>query len=117
MLLTTLYIFQFIKYLFVDINWTIFAAIVRYIGGVEFADGCWLGLELKTAAGKNDGSVQGKQYFTCKPAHGVMVRPSRVSVKGINGTKLLGDQHHLLNTSRHETSDSNPMLDSSKASD
>ncbi|ELU18914.1 hypothetical protein CAPTEDRAFT_180238 [Capitella teleta] len=64
--------------------------IVRYMGAVEFAEGVWLGLELRGPKGKNDGSVQGKRYFTCRPNHGLLVRPSKVSVRGINGAKLLG---------------------------
>ena len=63
--------------------------VVRYIGPVDFADGIWLGLELRSANGKNDGAVQGKRYFTCKPGHGLLVRPKKVSVRGINGSKLL----------------------------
>lgn len=64
-------------------------ATVRYIGNVEFANGIWLGVELRKPKGKNDGSVQGQRYFTCKPNHGLMVRPNRVTVRGINGSKLL----------------------------
>ena len=77
---------------------------------MEFADGCWLGLEVKANAGKHDGTVQGKRYFTCRLNRGVMVKPSKVSVKGINGAKLLGDQHQNLNSSMKLDS-------SSKASD
>lgn len=62
---------------------------VRYIGPVDFADGTWLGIELRSPKGKNDGSVQGKRYFVCKPGHGLLVRPNRVTVRGINGAKLL----------------------------
>ncbi|XP_023229484.1 CAP-Gly domain-containing linker protein 4-like [Centruroides sculpturatus] len=64
-------------------------ATVRYIGNVEFASGIWLGVELRKPKGKNDGSVQGHRYFSCKPNHGLMVRPNRVTVRGINGSKLL----------------------------
>uniref|UniRef100_A0A7N4P1K0 CAP-Gly domain containing linker protein family member 4 n=1 Tax=Sarcophilus harrisii TaxID=9305 RepID=A0A7N4P1K0_SARHA len=66
-------------------------AIIRYVGPTDFAPGTWLGLELKSARGKNDGSVGDKRYFTCKPNHGVLVRPSRVTYRGINGSKLVDD--------------------------
>jgi len=58
---------------------------------VDFAEGLWLGVALKTAKGKHDGCVQGRRYFTCKPGHGLLVRPSRVTVRGINGSKLRVD--------------------------
>ncbi|KFO77416.1 CAP-Gly domain-containing linker protein 4 [Cuculus canorus] len=64
---------------------------VRYIGPTDFAPGIWLGLELRSAKGKNDGSVGEKRYFTCKLNHGVLVRPSRVTYRGINGAKLVDD--------------------------
>ncbi|XP_038607082.1 CAP-Gly domain-containing linker protein 4 isoform X1 [Tachyglossus aculeatus] len=65
--------------------------IIRYVGPADFAPGIWLGLELRNAKGKNDGSVADKRYFTCKPNHGVLVRPSRVTYRGINGSKLVDD--------------------------
>ncbi|XP_015270376.1 PREDICTED: CAP-Gly domain-containing linker protein 4 isoform X4 [Gekko japonicus] len=65
--------------------------IIRYIGPTDFAPGVWLGLELRSAKGKNDGLVGDKRYFTCKPNHGVLVRPSRVTYRGINGAKLVDD--------------------------
>ncbi|KAF4800474.1 CAP-Gly domain containing linker protein family member 4 [Turdus rufiventris] len=64
---------------------------IRYIGPTDFAPGIWLGLELRSAKGKNDGSVGEKRYFTCKLNHGVLVRPSRVTYRGISGTKLVDD--------------------------
>lgn len=64
---------------------------IRYIGPTNFAPGIWLGLELRSAKGKNDGSVGEKRYFTCKPKYGVLVRPSRVTYRGINGVKLVDD--------------------------
>ncbi|XP_060610111.2 CAP-Gly domain-containing linker protein 4 isoform X2 [Anolis sagrei] len=64
---------------------------IRYIGPTDFAPGIWLGLELRSAKGKNDGSVGDKRYFSCKPNHGVLVRPSRVTYRGINGMKLVDD--------------------------
>ncbi|XP_004686094.1 PREDICTED: CAP-Gly domain-containing linker protein 4 [Condylura cristata] len=64
---------------------------VRYVGPTDFASGIWLGLELRSAKGKNDGAVGDKRYFTCKPRHGVLVRPSRVTYRGINGSKLVDE--------------------------
>eukprot|EP00079_Xenopus_tropicalis_P035679 XP_017949450.1 PREDICTED: CAP-Gly domain-containing linker protein 4 [Xenopus tropicalis] len=64
-------------------------ALIRYIGPTDFAPGVWLGLELRSAKGKNDGSVGEKRYFHCKAQHGILVRPSRVTYRGINGSKLV----------------------------
>ena len=64
---------------------------IKYIGPVHFADGVWLGVEFRHESGKNDGTVNGRRYFTCAPNHGLMVRPNRVSIRGINGAKLLLD--------------------------
>ncbi|XP_059504616.1 CAP-Gly domain-containing linker protein 4-like isoform X3 [Stegostoma tigrinum] len=66
-------------------------ATIKYIGPTDFAPGIWLGLELRSPKGKNDGSVGEKRYFTCKPNYGVLVRPSRVTYRGINGTQLVDD--------------------------
>ncbi|KAM9842762.1 CAP-Gly domain-containing linker protein 4 [Aulostomus maculatus] len=64
-------------------------AFIRYLGTADFAPGLWLGLELRSPKGKNDGSVGGRRYFTCRPGHGVLVRPSRVTYRGINGSRLM----------------------------
>ncbi|KAI0272584.1 CAP Gly-rich domain-containing protein [Gloeopeniophorella convolvens] len=55
---------------------------VRYVGLTEFNNtgGVWVGIEYDEPIGKNDGSVQGKRYFTCAPKFGVFVRPDRVTV-------------------------------------
>lgn len=45
-----------------------------------FAAGNWVGVELESAGGKNDGSVGGVRYFTCPPGRGVMVRPGGVQL-------------------------------------
>ncbi|KAF3826473.1 hypothetical protein GH733_008998 [Mirounga leonina] len=37
---------------------------VRYVGPTDFASGTWLGLELRSAKGKNDGAVGDTRYFT-----------------------------------------------------
>ncbi|XP_078506005.1 kinesin-like protein KIF13B isoform X1 [Lissotriton helveticus] len=57
---------------------------VRYVGPTHFEEGTWVGVELDLPAGKNDGSVGGKQYFKCNPGYGVLVRPDRL--KKANGS-------------------------------
>ena len=52
--------------------------LVRFCGQTQFATGKWVGVELAELKGKNDGSVQGQSYFTCKMGHGVFVRPSQI---------------------------------------
>ncbi|XP_064363054.1 kinesin-like protein KIF13A isoform X3 [Dromaius novaehollandiae] len=52
---------------------------VRYVGTVDFSDGIWIGVELNVQLGKHDGTVKGREYFHCKPRHGVFVRPGRLT--------------------------------------
>lgn len=77
---------------------------VRYIGPTDFGDGIWVGVELRTAKGKNDGSVQGKRYFSCRHDHGLLVRPNKITVRGINGAKLVSEMY---GQTGHETSVTN----------
>uniref|UniRef100_A0A4W4GT44 Dynactin subunit 1 n=1 Tax=Electrophorus electricus TaxID=8005 RepID=A0A4W4GT44_ELEEL len=53
---------------------------VAYIGATLFATGKWVGVILDEPKGKNDGTVQGKSYFTCKENHGIFVRQSQIQV-------------------------------------
>lgn len=53
---------------------------IRFSGATSFSGGKWIGIELDEPQGKNDGTVQGVRYFTCKMGHGVFVRPSQVKV-------------------------------------
>uniref|UniRef100_A0A3P9KHH4 Dynactin subunit 1 n=1 Tax=Oryzias latipes TaxID=8090 RepID=A0A3P9KHH4_ORYLA len=52
---------------------------VAYIGTTLFASGKWVGIILDEPKGKNDGTVQGKRYFTCEENHGIFVRQSQVT--------------------------------------
>uniref|UniRef100_A0A8C5U1F0 Dynactin subunit 1 n=1 Tax=Malurus cyaneus samueli TaxID=2593467 RepID=A0A8C5U1F0_9PASS len=53
---------------------------VVYMGATLFATGKWIGVILDEAKGKNDGTVQGRRYFTCEENHGIFVRQSQIQV-------------------------------------
>ncbi|KAJ7650592.1 dynactin [Roridomyces roridus] len=59
--------------------------VVRFSGSTSFMAGKWIGIELFEANGKNDGTVQGVSYFTCKPNYGIFVRSSQI--KGTYGSE------------------------------
>ncbi|CAK7209532.1 hypothetical protein SCUCBS95973_000472 [Sporothrix curviconia] len=59
--------------------------IIRFAGQPHFAPGDWVGVELESAIGKNDGSVQGERYFDCAMGHGMFLRPRAVTVIGMAG--------------------------------
>lgn len=53
---------------------------VAYVGATMFASGKWIGVILDEPKGKNDGTVQGKEYFKCTENHGIFVRQSQIAV-------------------------------------
>lgn len=53
---------------------------VRFYGSTSFSPGKWVGIELFDPDGKNDGTINGVKYFTCKPTYGIFVKPSQVKV-------------------------------------
>lgn len=53
---------------------------VRFCGPTKFAPGKWVGIELTEPKGKNDGTIDGFEYFKCKQPYGVFVRPSQVKL-------------------------------------
>ncbi|KAJ7508441.1 dynactin [Mycena galericulata] len=59
--------------------------VVRFSGNTSFMAGKWIGIELYEPNGKNDGSVNGTAYFTCKPGYGIFVRASQI--KGTYGSE------------------------------
>ncbi|KAJ2715040.1 hypothetical protein H4R19_001417, partial [Coemansia spiralis] len=63
---------------------------LRYLGPINGKPGVWAGVELHVAGtGKNDGSVAGKSYFTCPPASGIFVAPSKIEpLKAGPGSQL-----------------------------
>eukprot|EP01061_Rhynchopus_euleeides_P021078 TRINITY_DN3427_c3_g3_i1.p1 TRINITY_DN3427_c3_g3~~TRINITY_DN3427_c3_g3_i1.p1 ORF type:complete len:248 (+),score=73.90 TRINITY_DN3427_c3_g3_i1:45-746(+) len=48
--------------------------VVRFVGTTYFAPGQWVGIELAAPEGKNNGTVQDRQYFSCPPLHGIFVK-------------------------------------------
>lgn len=54
---------------------------VRFMGTTSFAADMWVGIELDSPVGKNDGSVQGVHYFQCPDSHGLFVKPDAVSLE------------------------------------
>jgi len=53
--------------------------IVRWVGNTKFGKaGLWYGVELDVPHGKNNGTVEGKEYFRCEENHGIFVRKSKL---------------------------------------
>ena len=59
------------------------------MGATDFAPGKWVGVELFEARGKNNGIVNGKEYFRCPDQHGLFLRSSQVQVRPCCGRRGL----------------------------
>lgn len=53
--------------------------VIVFIGETHFSTGEWAGVILDGPVGKNDGSVAGRQYFSCEANHGIFARQSKLS--------------------------------------
>uniref|UniRef100_A0A7N8Y5M9 Dynactin subunit 1 n=1 Tax=Mastacembelus armatus TaxID=205130 RepID=A0A7N8Y5M9_9TELE len=71
---------------------------VAYIGATLFASGKWVGVILDEPKGKNDGTVQGKRYFTCEENHGIFVRQSQVSHRNVFDLGSFSPDQYLIHT-------------------
>ena len=62
--------------------------IVKYIGPIQEkkTEGDYVGLELEKPIGKNNGTHNGKVYFTTKPNHGIFLKPTSLAL--MDGTPV-----------------------------
>ena len=65
--------------------------VVQFVGETHFAPGAWVGIELDTAAGKNNGTVKGVTYFACAEHRGLFVKKAVVQLVGT----AFGSRYHL----------------------
>jgi Ran GTPase-activating protein (RanGAP) involved in mRNA processing and transport len=65
--------------------------VVHFVGETHFAPGAWVGIELDTAAGKNNGTVKGVTYFACAERRGLFVKKAVVQLVGT----AFGSRYHL----------------------
>ena len=76
--------------------------VVAYVGPVDFAEGSdWVGVRLTGSSvgqGKNDGSVQGKSYFTAPANSGMFVRNAAVQRRTLTRLEELRLRRELNST-------------------
>ncbi|KAL1423211.1 hypothetical protein MTO96_021198 [Rhipicephalus appendiculatus] len=53
---------------------------VAFLGNTSFSSGRWVGVVLDEPKGKNNGTVQGRTYFSCADNHGIFVRQSQLRI-------------------------------------
>ncbi|CAO3595737.1 unnamed protein product [Absidia cylindrospora] len=56
---------------------------IQYVGPVSFAKGTWIGLELESRLGKNNGCVSGVTYFRTDPQRGLFVKQDDFTIISI----------------------------------
>ena len=75
---------------------------VKFIGRTHFASGIWVGIELSDPSGKNSGIVHGQKYFSCKPSHGLFVRPNSCSIAGASAVTDVSENKGIFRKSSEE---------------
>ncbi|KAI6653197.1 CAP-Gly domain-containing linker protein 4-like [Oopsacas minuta] len=63
--------------------------IIKYMGPTELGEGLWLGVEFSKPIGKPDSKVNLRDYFKCRPNFSLLLRPSKLTYRGINCMKIL----------------------------
>jgi len=61
------------------------SGVLRFRGRTQFYSGEWCGVELDALLGKNNGTVQGVEYFKCASNFGLFVRPAAVALPVATG--------------------------------
>eukprot|EP00484_Ammonia_sp_Unknown_P030416 CAMPEP_0197036816 /NCGR_PEP_ID=MMETSP1384-20130603/14199_1 /TAXON_ID=29189 /ORGANISM="Ammonia sp." /LENGTH=1484 /DNA_ID=CAMNT_0042467033 /DNA_START=103 /DNA_END=4557 /DNA_ORIENTATION=+ len=54
---------------------------LKFVGIVDFADGCWYGVELEEPMGENNGTSNGRLYFECMDYYGVFCQSKDIQSK------------------------------------
>lgn len=52
--------------------------VLAFLGTTQFAKGNWAGIVLDSLEGKNNGSVNGVQYFECEPNRGLFAKQEKI---------------------------------------
>ena len=58
----------------------VMAGTIRYVGPTHFAEGVWVGVEIDLPRGRNNGSIDGHEYFECKPNYGLFAPPQKITI-------------------------------------
>ncbi|UYV69631.1 CLIP1 [Cordylochernes scorpioides] len=73
--------------------------VIQYLGPTRFAAGEWAGIVLDQPLGKNNGTVDGIQYFQCDPLYGLFSKTSKLAREPLNpfnnGAKTSSQQLQL----------------------
>ncbi|KAJ3888804.1 dynactin [Lentinula edodes] len=89
----------------VELSSGIGTGVVRFNGYTDFKPGKWVGVELFEKNGKNDGSVGGIRYFSCKGGmgYGVFVRGSQIKRIVGNEREKEGERKMSVSAARRPT--------------
>jgi dynactin 1 len=79
---------------------------IKFIGHTMFAPGIWIGVELTTSDGKNNGSVQGHYYFHCPMNYGLFIREEFVTP--LEEEKPIRSAAHISSSSNNNAA-ANPL--------
>ena len=82
---------------------------IAFLGPTQFARGVWAGVVLDTKDGKNNGCVNGVQYFECEPNRGLFARPEKLAP--LPASKKPGNVHVAARTNPAPAKAATPNVD------